>query len=276
MFNLEPPKDDGLLIPEVGEWSKDKHFFLMHYVNAFTTAMKGKQWSGLHYIDLFAGAGIERLKTSKKLDWGSPLIAAQVRYQFTRLHLCERDKEKFNALQSRIKRYRPDTQLLNGDSNKKIYDILEEIPARSLSVAFLDPYGLHLDFKTLKALAQKRVDLILFFPDHLDVLRNWETYYWDNLSSPLDTCLGKGANWREILEQCPRDQIVEKLRYLYEQQLRTLGYTEFEYERISRNDGHPLYRLIFCAQHTVASKIWRGISRKKPDGQRTFDFGDNE
>ena len=56
MFQLEPPHDDGLVIPEVGEHSKYKHHFIRRYIDAFTTAMKSKRWSGLHYVDLFAGA----------------------------------------------------------------------------------------------------------------------------------------------------------------------------------------------------------------------------
>lgn len=51
------PTDDGLEISTVGEWSRDKHHFLSRYIDAFTNAMKKKGWSGLHYIDLFAGAG---------------------------------------------------------------------------------------------------------------------------------------------------------------------------------------------------------------------------
>ena len=82
MPEIPTPKDDGLYIPTVGEWSRDKHYFLARYIDAFTTSMKKKNWSGLHYIDLFAGAGIERLQTSKELDWGSPLIAAYTPHTF--------------------------------------------------------------------------------------------------------------------------------------------------------------------------------------------------
>jgi len=64
MLNLPQPQDDGMYIPTVGQWSTDKHYYLMRYLDAFATAMHAK-WGGLHYIDLFAGAGIERLKTSK-------------------------------------------------------------------------------------------------------------------------------------------------------------------------------------------------------------------
>lgn len=72
MTEPSPPQDDGLYIPTVGQWSSQKHYFLRRYINAFTTSMKNK-WSALHYIDLFAGAGIERLKDFRELDWGSPM-----------------------------------------------------------------------------------------------------------------------------------------------------------------------------------------------------------
>lgn len=103
---LPQPEDDGLYITEdVGEWSKDKHYYLMRYIDAFTNSMKTKGWSSLHYIDLFAGSGIERIKETGELEWGSPLIAAQSRYPFAKLHLCERDELKYDALSQRISRY---------------------------------------------------------------------------------------------------------------------------------------------------------------------------
>lgn len=273
MFKLEPPKDDGLLISKVGEWSKDKHYYLMRYIDAFTSAMKNKGWAGLHYIDLFAGAGIECLAKSKRLEWGSPLIAAKAPYPFTRLHLCEIKSDKYEALAIRVKKFCPDAQIIHGDANEKVHEILKEIPRNTLSLAFLDPFGLHLDYETLRSLADKRSDLIIFFPDHLDASRNWLKYYWDNPNSNLDACLGQGANWRDELSNCPPDRYVDKFRDIYINQLSKLGYTEFGEARINMTNNRPLYRLIFCSKSSIASKIWCGISSKKPNGQRTFDFG---
>lgn len=272
MFELPPPKDDGLYIQKVGEWSHKKHWFLMRYIDAFTTSMKDKKWTGLHYIDLFAGAGIEKLKTSQKLHWGSPMIAAKAPYPFDRLHLCEISKRKYNALKIRISEIRPDSQMLNGDANEKIHEIVKDIPEGTLSLAFLDPYGLHLDYETLKVLSNKRADLIIFFPDHLDALRNWERHYLENPDSNLDHCLGPGADWRSFLNEAPVEHRAEGLRNMYVDQLRNkLGYTEFEFERISFKN-HPLYILILCSRHELAPKLWRRISGKKPDGQRTWPF----
>lgn len=271
MFELKPLLDDGQHIPTIGEWSHDKYYFIMRYIDAFTTAMKGKAWSSLHYIDLFAGAGIVRLERSKNLEWGSPLIAAQAPNSFHRLHVCEKSKQNFDALAARLKEFRKDSQILFGDANDKIHEIVKEISQGSLSLAFLDPFGLHLDYDTLKALSNKRADLIIFFPDHLDVLRNWEHNYFDNPDSNLDRCLGPGSNWREIINKTPQHRLAEVIRELYVEQIKSLGYTHFEYQRIYAK-GHPLYILIFCSRSDLAAKLWRGISQKEPDGQRTFKF----
>lgn len=269
MLELPHPKDDGLFIPTVGEWSHDKHYFLMRYIDAFTTSMKNKKWTGLHYIDLFAGAGIEKLEKSGKLELGSAMIAAQA--GFTQLHLCEKVKRSYEALKSRVYKIRPDAQVFNGDANEKITDIVGQIPNGTLSLAFLDPYGLHIEFETLKILSGIRSDLIIFFPDRLDVLRNWEKYYLENPKSNLDRCLGTGADWRAKINETPRERLAEVLRELYVSQIKDIGYTNFEYERITMG-GHPLYVLIFCSRSDLAAKLWRGISQVKADKQRTFKF----
>ena len=272
MFELPPPEDDGLYIPRrVGEQSKDKHYFLRRYVDAFTTAMRDK-WE-LHYIDLFAGAGVERLKDSNDLDWGSPLIAAQAPFPFHALHFCEKNRRKFDALKSRLARFRPDSQIIHGDANENVDEIVGRIPKKgSLSLAFLDPYGFHLDYETLISLSAIRADLVIFFPDHLDALRNWERNYLDNPESNLDRCLGPGADWRSLLDETPAERRAERLRNLYVNQLEThLGYKYFEHQRICYR-RHPLYVLILCARHELAAKLWREIAHKGPDGQIHIPF----
>jgi len=149
MPELAQPVDDGQYIPTVGQWSSDKHYYLSRYMDAFTTSMREK-WHGLHYIDLFADAGIERLEESKVLEWGSPMLAARTRFPFSRLHLCEKSRTKHRALKTRVAQVRPDSQILWGDANERIGEIVQEVPTKkTLSLAFLDPYGLHLEFETL-------------------------------------------------------------------------------------------------------------------------------
>jgi three-Cys-motif partner protein len=271
-FVLQPVRDDGEYIPTVGPWSAQKHYFLRRYIHAFTTAMRSKKWVSVHYIDLFAGAGIERIK-GRGLEWGSPLIAAQSPVRFRRLHLCERNEQAFRALQQRVTQFTQPTapQILHADANQIVGLIVDAIPRRALSLAFLDPYGLHLHFDTLRQLATRRVDLLIFFPDHLDALRNWENVYAGKPDSNLDRVLG-GVSWRRILQNAPRATWAHELRKIYERQIQTLGYRRFDYERISLPSGRFLYVLIFCTRSDAGLKIWKGIAGTKVDGQRSFDF----
>lgn len=267
------PVDDGLIIPNVNEWSRHKHHFLARYVDAFTTAMKKKKWSGLHYIDLFAGAGIERIERSNELEWGSPLLAVQARFPFTGLHLCEMDAEKFVALRERVQRTRTTANdlFLRGDANEKVADLIASIPPRSLSLAFLDPYGLHLAYETLRTLAEVRADLIIFFPDRLDIIRNWRAYYWDNPTSNLDAVLGPDSNWRDTVLRAPPGVRMSAFLKLYVTQIQKLGYTHFEWEGIPSHRSR-LYWLIFCTRSDAGVRIWRKVAEKKPGGQRTIEF----
>ena len=271
MFVLPQPTDDGLLIPKVGSWSRDKHHFLVRYIDAFTTAMRDKGWGGLHYIDLFAGAGIEQVE-DYGLDWGSPLIAAQAPYLFNQMHVCELEKKRCTALRARLKRFPQPSppQVLQGDANKKVHDVVKALPTNTLSLAFLDPYGLHLHFETLRALSARKVDLIIFFPDHLDALRNWENVYQGRPNSQLDRVLG--VPWLDVMTAAPQDRWAQVLTDLYVRQIKTLGYSEFEYERISLPNRRFLYKLIFCSRHKAGGQIWRNVSLRKPGGQGTFAF----
>ena len=213
MPELPLPEDDGLTVPEVGEWSRDKHHFLWRYICAFTTSMRNKPWAGLHYIDLFAGAGVARLRDSGRLEWGSPLLAAQSPHPFSALHVCELGRDEFSALKQRLARVAPDLQVqaVQGDANQETRAIVQEIPQGALSLAFLDPNGLHLHFEMLRVLAAKRVDLIIFFPDHLDALRNWEHHYHGDPDSNLDRVLGPGADWRAIRKATTHNRWAEEL-----------------------------------------------------------------
>lgn len=266
---MPPPEDDGLEIAEVGPWSRDKHHFLGRYLDAFTTAMKDKRWSGLYYIDLFAGPGICRIKGTNELIWGSPLIAAQAPHPFDGLFFCDAKRKNCKALSRRIESVNASGRsvIMCEDANTAVKEIVKRIPDRSLSLAFLDPFGLQLEFETIRKLSERRCDLIIFFPDHLDALRNCEQFYEANPSSNLDKYLGPSVDWRAVLHGQPRHKWATLLREKYVDQLRSLGYKEFDPKRISAH-GRPLYLLIYCSRHAIGVAIWRRTSRDEASGQR--------
>ncbi len=266
---LPPPEDDGLHIPEVGDWSAHKHHFLWRYIDAFTVSMKEK-WK-LHYVDLYAGAGITKLKNSGKLEWGSPLLALQAPKPFHHLHLCEKNRQCFEALSQRVARFGTNVTLYNRDANTVIRQIVDSLPSDSLSLAFLDPYGLNPTFEALSLLGTKRVDLIIYFPDKIDIARNIREYYYGNTQSKLDKYLGMGSAWRKEVDKASSSKWPEIIRSLYFERIGTLGYSIFDAERIEGRKI-PLYQLVFCSKNPMGGRLWRRVCSVKPDSQRTFLF----
>lgn len=272
---LPSPQLDGLETPTVGAWTKDKHHYLWRYIDIFTTGMKNS--FELHYVDLFAGTGIAKIEDSELL-WGSPLLAAQARSKFHRLHLCERDPKKFGALQRRLEAFTQPIppNLLQGDANEHVASIAAAIPAMgTLSLAFLDPYGLHLNFETIRTLTanHRRVDLLIYFPDRVDILRNFDRYAADAFDTNLDRFLGTDA-WRNELKGIATNRRGEVILKIYQDRLRSIGYEFSDSVRISRRDDVPLYQLVFCSRHVLGAKFWKEIKKTEPDGQRQLNFGD--
>jgi three-Cys-motif partner protein len=96
------PQEDGLIAPEAGAWTEDKHRLVSLYATLFSSAMKYK-WDERVYIELYAGAGYAKNRKTSKLIFGSPLNALRVKHLFDRYVFCEGDPEKLRALKARVK-----------------------------------------------------------------------------------------------------------------------------------------------------------------------------
>ncbi|MEM6258984.1 MAG: three-Cys-motif partner protein TcmP [Planctomycetota bacterium] len=265
-FTLPEPEDDGLIVPEVKFHSRDKHYYLQRYLYAFSTSMQ--RWKYRYYVDLFSGAGIERVKDFG-LDWGPPLVAAQVPKPFTQMFFNDLDKKKSDALRQRLVAHPQPLQpvVYNEEADVAVKRIVTSIPKQgSLTLVFIDPYGLHISFDSIRLLSQRRIDIIIFFPDRIDALRNWNEYYLDQDKSNLDSFLGTDL-WRSVLPVTNPESHAEALRKIYENQLKTLGFNAFDYLRIRSKENKPLYRLIFATSHPMGLNLWRNIAQRESDGQ---------
>ncbi len=269
----ESPADDRLKMPIVGPWSKRKYHFLGRYLDAFTVAMRGK-WKELHYIDLFAGAGLARIRNTDEIVRGSPLIAANLKVPFTQVHLCDADPENVAALQSRIKNFafaKP-PRIVCGDANAIVSEVLRAVPRRdALCMTFADPFGLHLDFETVEAVAQLQSDLVILFADNMDALRNWASYYLANPNSTLDRFMGE-PGWRQILQGSPADRGAERLRARYHEKLRALDYAHFADLKVQNSQDRDIYTLLYASKAKAGIRIWNNVSQIDEGGQRFLQF----
>jgi hypothetical protein len=58
--------DDGLFLPEIGEWGEEKHSVVALYAKLFSTGMKGK-WDERVYLELYAGSGFAKIKHTSRI-----------------------------------------------------------------------------------------------------------------------------------------------------------------------------------------------------------------
>ena len=197
---------DGLPVRCVGLWAKDKYFYLKRYFEIFTSAMKDK-WKGeLYYIDLFAGCGRCRVReTFEEID-GSALVSLSVKYPFKKYIMVDLDADAVSALKKRVEKipYKDRVKIIPGDCNEKIDKIIAEIPERSLSLAVVDPTGLHITFNALEKLTKdRRIDLVITFPEGMDIKRNLSKYFKQS-HSILDDYIGD-KGWRQLFPKDIRD-----------------------------------------------------------------------
>ena len=159
-------------------------------------------------VDLFAGPGVLTLKGSGTKVPGSPLIAAEAPKPFSKIILCEKDADIADACESRLmaRGHGDRCVVVRGNCNQQIEEVCRHIPPKSLTLAFIDPTGLHAKFETVECLAaQRAVDFLILIADGYDIVRNVETYAKQDRSN-LDEFLGDGSNWREAFANLPNHE----------------------------------------------------------------------
>jgi three-Cys-motif partner protein len=272
-------EDDGLPVrDDAGPWTEDKLFFWSRYIDITTIAMVGSpKWlEGLVYVDLFAGPGVCVLSESQRRIPGSPLIAAHAPKPFRKILVCERDPVLADACLRRLQatEARKHCQVFVGDCNDHIDDIVRAIPKGTLTLAFIDPTGLHASFETVAKLAHcGRVDMLILFADGHDIVRNVKLYEEQGDNSNLDRFLGPDSRWREHwhnLASRTAPSVRDMFADLYKKQLQNhLHYKVFG-EETMKFRGRAIYRLIYASKHELGLEFWEKISRKSSSGQLRF------
>lgn len=205
-----------------GAWTELKLDAVHYYLGFFTRVLRTKPFD-LWYIDAFAGSGtrtIER-ETGGLLDdapmpevteelAGSVLRALTVDPPFSRHVFIEGNESRFRELEE-IRTSRPGKKILcrHGDANTELRTIFTSFPwgdqvagrGKLRAVCFLDPYGMNVEWETLKLLANTRaVDVWYLFP-MLAVTRqlaNDIARVDSHKAAKLDAIFGT-ANWRQEL-----------------------------------------------------------------------------
>lgn len=173
-----------------GDWTTDKLERVRKYLCAYTTIFKqnpGAKFFTTIYVDAFAGTGQridaadQRTTTQpvtlfdeddsdpQELQKGSARIALEVAPSFDRYVFVEQNAKRVHDLE-RLRLEFPDkakaVHVECAEANKFLARWCENTDwQRHRAVVFLDPYGMQVDWATIKAIAAtKAIDLWLLFP----------------------------------------------------------------------------------------------------------------
>ena len=290
MNNYLLPENDGLPTRPSGQWAAEKLYYVKTYVDIFETSMHSKQWRSRNYIDLFAGPGKCVVEESGEHFLGSPLLALTTEYPFTDYFFVDLSSENIAALEKRCAAAEISGKVhyTVGDSNDQVNLIVEDINRldksyiegswSSLNLAFLDPDGLELEWKTVETLAKvNRMDLIIHYSQH-GLARNLDQCYTVENETIIDRFFGDWE-WRRIFERwrvkSNRKGMHRELIDYYKSKLKTLGYQEIRNEDetgieplMCSSKQAPLYRLLFASKHPLGHNFWKSVTRKNLHGQK--------
>ncbi len=270
---------DGLPARVSGPWAEDKLEALSRYSHIVLRAVKDK-WEGLCYLDLLAGGGKCILRGSDREFDGSPLLALECTDPpFSSVVLVESDRRLCEALRIRTASARDRTAIIEGDCNASdaIAAIRGAVPARALSIVFVDNLGLDVTLSTIsRVVAGRAMDLVVTFQVS-DLKRNaglalsntTEAARWDGFFGT--------RNWRRVISDFEAKRIAAPdlgaaLGDFYSERLAKVGYSvRGQMNRpMANTKGAALYRVMLFSKHPLARKLFSVASRGR---QRGLDFG---
>lgn len=251
---------DGYPARDAASWTEEKLMILDAYLNAFAKAcQRAGGWYGL---DLFAGTGLNWSTTRDAPVNGSALIALEAEApQATKVILAEKHPGAFEALTRRTERYGDRAVCLNDDANAIVADALALIPTRAPSFAFLDPEGSELEWETVEAIADHKrsdsrfkIEQLILFPTDMGFVRLAPDH------PELVTRIYRHDRWKQIYERRSAGVIsAEQARgeyvRLYAEGFSKLGYETVLDRQITKQNGSPMYFLIFATDNDAGEKI---------------------
>jgi three-Cys-motif partner protein len=179
-----------------GSWTEQKLLYLRKYLEAYRTIFTRNpkaQYFTTWYVDAFAGTGWRSPRRpydgvakgffgvyrdeAKKYQDGSAKIALSLSSPFDKYLFIEKVQKRANELRRVIRSEFPSLEsrchTLTGDANAEIRKWCSERNwSQERAVVFLDPYGMQVEWETIKALAATGgIDLWYLFPAIPRVIR---------------------------------------------------------------------------------------------------------
>ncbi len=264
--------DDGLFSDEVGKWVKEKHEYLLRYIDISRAARKkylGKGKAGAAYFDLFCGAGRSLIRETGEYVDGSAVAAWKKSVEdgapFSAIYVSDINQDSLFSCVDRLKKLNAPVIHYHGNAVEAAKQFVQDVNAYGLNMAFIDPYNLgSLDFQILTTFtALKRIDLLVHV-SAMDLQRNLRI----NLS-PDESAFDKFApGWRDHV-QLGGTQIAmrERIIQYWRQKVQALGvWPSVEQKLITGSNNQPLYWLVMISKSPLALDFWGKAANTEKQG----------
>jgi len=279
-------------LPEVGPWAREKLGGLRAYLSAYMKILSRQRSLRTVYVDAFAAAGRAVVRKSEQDDPtlqldlgdvaldvdarevidGSPRVALEIEPPFDQYVFIEADDQRLAELKALEEEYagRRKIAVRAGDCNKYLTTTLLKVLAsdrRWRGVVFLDPFGMHVPWSTIKELADsKQVEVFINFPVGMAIqrllLRSAQLTHKARLK--LDSYFGDSSWYEEVYSTEPglfeaelrkRPDAGDRLLAWYRERLKS-AFGQVSTARLIRNSkGGHLYYLVFAGPNATGAKI---------------------
>jgi three-Cys-motif partner protein len=288
---------DGLRARDNGPWAREKLEFLQRFAPPAFKVAKTKL--SRHYLDLFAGPGLNKIRKSGEEIEGSPLRALSLcsetdpSLHFTHATFVNRNRLDHGALETRVARRfeagdsviaEANVRCVQGDANEVLGDLLRDIHSRSWVFVFADITApKQLPWSTIEALTARghtSLDLYVLFPLDMAVNRliSFKRSATENCARVLTTFYGC-EDWRALSERRITSAQSRTLRRgLEDLYLKRLS-SRWQFARtvadIRRGPNHRLYKMMFATNDPAADRVarwWLTHDSRRGIGQIGFDL----
>lgn len=270
----------------VGPWAAAKLDALESYLEFYGLALSKQPFKRI-YIDAFAGASHIKVRGSDVISEpdaffnrpedseaqgqfliGSPLRALGIKHKFHQHYFFDIDETRVETLR-KVTASSPNVYVQVGDCNPFIQKMASSLKSPKIrGVAFLDPYGAHLEWETLKSLAATgTMEVVVNFPVAMAINRliTKSGIIPENWSDQLTRCFGT-EEWRELAYANELNlfgdpitkkhgDVSERLLGLYLRRMKEI-FPHVAPPRLIRNTRNaPLYYLIWAGPNKLGLKV---------------------
>ncbi|MBI3013208.1 MAG: three-Cys-motif partner protein TcmP [Elusimicrobia bacterium] len=269
------PKEDT-----IGSWSVQKLKLLEKYLAAYVKVLARQDWCrGYEYIDAFAGTGKPKTKDEEKYVDGSPRIALDLGMPFTKYHFVEQSDWRVKELEKlKLEFEDRNIEIYPGDCNEVLREkILPGLPygSNKRAIAFLDPFGMELQWKTMKDIANvETVEIILNFPTmaiNREILRRNPEKIPESKKQKMSQFWGT-ENWTVDLydeeqtlfgpELVRKKQTGKEFGLVFKNRLSQIFKHCTSPVLMTNSNSAPLYCIMFAGHNATGAKIADQILKK--------------